>query len=96
MATTLPDLDHPVRSALVRGNVLDRKQVEQATIRLLRDLGVPAKSGVLAAEHLCMTRRGVHPAGAATLTVATRGRLWQDCGARSEYLQLTGRPGRTA
>ncbi|MEU7802546.1 GTP cyclohydrolase I [Micromonospora arborensis] len=45
---------------------------------------------VLVAEHLCMTRRGVRAAGAATLTVATRGRLQQDSGARAEFLHLAG------
>lgn len=51
---------------------------------------------VLEAEHLCMTRRGVRAAGADTLTVATRGRLQRDHGARTEFLQLAVRSGRTA
>ncbi|MEU3455292.1 GTP cyclohydrolase I [Micromonospora sp. NPDC006766] len=51
---------------------------------------------VLVAEHLCMTRRGVRAVGADTLTVATRGRLQQDHNARTEFLQLAVRSGRTA
>ncbi|SCL13131.1 GTP cyclohydrolase I [Micromonospora nigra] len=51
---------------------------------------------VLVAEHLCMTRRGVRAAGAETLTVATRGRLQQDQGARSEFFHLAVPSGRTA
>ena len=43
---------------------------------------------VLEAEHLCMTRRGVRATGSRTLTIATRGRLNTDQGARAEFLQL--------
>ncbi|GAA1022124.1 hypothetical protein Aple_064760 [Acrocarpospora pleiomorpha] len=44
---------------------------------------------VLVAEHLCMTRRGVRAAGAAAITIATRGQLRDDLAARAEFLQLT-------
>ncbi|MGW4411366.1 GTP cyclohydrolase I [Nonomuraea sp. NPDC004702] len=43
---------------------------------------------VLAAEHLCMTRRGVRAQGAETVTIACRGDLRDDPGARAEFLQL--------
>lgn len=43
---------------------------------------------VLAAEHLCMTRRGVRALGADTVTIATRGQLRDDPASRAEFLQL--------
>jgi len=43
---------------------------------------------ILAAEHLCMTRRGVRAAGAYVVTIATRGQLREDPGARNEFIQL--------
>jgi GTP cyclohydrolase I len=43
---------------------------------------------VLAAEHLCMTRRGVRALGADTVTIASRGQLRDDPAARAEFLQL--------
>ncbi|MEH1016863.1 GTP cyclohydrolase I [Micromonospora sp. CPCC 206060] len=43
---------------------------------------------VLVAKHLCMTGRGVRAAGTDTVTVATRGRLQKDHGARTEFLHL--------
>ncbi|MFD6757236.1 MULTISPECIES: GTP cyclohydrolase I [Micromonospora] len=51
---------------------------------------------VLVAEHLCMTGRGVRAAGADTVTVATRGRLQKDHGARAEFIQLALRSSRAA
>jgi GTP cyclohydrolase I len=43
---------------------------------------------VLAAEHLCMTRRGVRSMGADTVTIASRGLLRDDPAVRAEFLQL--------
>jgi GTP cyclohydrolase IA len=43
---------------------------------------------VLAAEHLCMTRRGVKAMGAEAITIATRGQLRDDPAVRAEFLQL--------
>ncbi|WP_338089893.1 GTP cyclohydrolase I [Nonomuraea basaltis] len=43
---------------------------------------------VLAAEHLCMTRRGVRAQGADTVTIACRGELRDDPVVRAEFLQL--------
>ncbi|MGH4015395.1 MAG: GTP cyclohydrolase I [Pseudonocardiaceae bacterium] len=43
---------------------------------------------ILAAEHLCMTRRGVRAMGAEAVTIASRGQLRDDTAARAEFLQL--------
>ncbi|WP_228011234.1 GTP cyclohydrolase I [Nonomuraea phyllanthi] len=43
---------------------------------------------ILAAEHLCMTRRGVRAQGSDTVTIAYRGDLRDDPIARAEFLQL--------
>ncbi|MGQ0779207.1 MAG: GTP cyclohydrolase I [Pseudonocardiales bacterium] len=43
---------------------------------------------ILAAEHLCMTRRGVRAMGADVVTIASRGQLRDDTVARAEFLQL--------
>ncbi len=45
---------------------------------------------VLEAEHLCMTLRGVHAAGARTVTSALHGLLRSDQRSRQEFLHLTG------
>jgi GTP cyclohydrolase I len=45
---------------------------------------------VLEAEHLCMTLRGVHAAGAHTVTSALHGLLRSDPRSRQEFLALTG------
>jgi GTP cyclohydrolase IA len=45
---------------------------------------------VLEAEHLCMTLRGVHAAGARTVTSALHGLLRSDQRSRQEFLALTG------
>ncbi|MBC8991792.1 GTP cyclohydrolase I [Micromonospora chalcea] len=46
MTTTFPDLDGSVHTVLTGADVLDRKQVEQAVMQLLRALGVPADTEV--------------------------------------------------
>ena len=51
---------------------------------------------VLEAEHLCMTRRGIKAQGCDTVTVATRGLLRDDRGARAEFLHLAQAPRRGA
>ena len=45
---------------------------------------------VLEAEHQCMTLRGVHAAGARTVTSALHGLLRSDPRSRQEFLALTG------
>jgi GTP cyclohydrolase I len=45
---------------------------------------------VLEAEHLCMTLRGVHAAGARTVTSALHGLLRSDPRSRQEFFALTG------
>jgi GTP cyclohydrolase IA len=45
---------------------------------------------VLEAEHLCMTLRGVHAAGARTVTSALHGLLRSDQRSRQEFFALTG------
>jgi GTP cyclohydrolase I len=46
---------------------------------------------VLAAEHLCMSLRGVQKKGATTVTSALRGQVRDDPRTRQEFLALTGR-----
>jgi GTP cyclohydrolase I len=48
---------------------------------------------IMVAEHSCMTRRGVRALGAETITVALRGELRTDPGAREEFLRLAGTSG---
>ena len=48
---------------------------------------------VLVAEHLCMSRRGVHEPGAKTVTSTLHGFVRDDPRTRDEFLSLTG--GRT-
>ena len=43
---------------------------------------------VLAAEHLCMTRRGIRAAGSETVTIASRGLIRSDPAARAEFMHL--------
>lgn len=43
---------------------------------------------ILAAEHMCMTRRGVRALGADTVTIACKGQLHDDPAARAEFFQL--------
>lgn len=45
---------------------------------------------VLAAEHTCMTLRGVQATGSSTVTSALRGHLRRDPAARQEFLSLAG------
>jgi GTP cyclohydrolase IA len=45
---------------------------------------------VLEADHLCMTLRGVHAAGARTVTSALHGLLRSDQRSRQEFFALTG------
>ena len=45
---------------------------------------------VLAAEHLCMSLRGVHASGSHTVTSALHGGLRDDPRSRSEFFALTG------
>ena len=45
---------------------------------------------MLEAEHLCMTLRGVHAAGARTVTSTLHGLLRSDQRSRQEFFALTG------
>jgi GTP cyclohydrolase I len=45
---------------------------------------------VIQAEHTCMTLRGVHAAGAVTVTSALHGTLRDDPGSRGEFFALAG------
>jgi GTP cyclohydrolase I len=45
---------------------------------------------VLEADHLCMSLRGVHAAGARTVTSAVHGVLRDDARSRQEFFALTG------
>ncbi|MGI5213814.1 GTP cyclohydrolase I [Plantactinospora sp. CA-290183] len=56
---------------------------------LERELGAGGVAVMLTAEHMCMTARGVHAAGARMTTTAWRGILRQDPAARAEFLSLT-------
>jgi GTP cyclohydrolase IA len=57
----------------------------------LQDQLAPKGVGVvLEAEHLCMTLRGVHAAGARTVTSALHGLLRSDQRSRQEFFALTG------
>ena len=47
---------------------------------------------VIEAEHTCMTLRGVHAAGASTVTSTLLGTLREDHRSRQEFFALTGRP----
>jgi GTP cyclohydrolase I len=53
----------------------------------LRPKGV---GGVLEAEHMCMTLRGVQKAGVRTTTSTLRGLLRDDARTRGEFLSLVG------
>ena len=57
----------------------------------LRDHLAPRGVGVvIEAEHLCMSLRGVHAAGATTVTSTLYGSLRDDAATRQEFLRLAG------
>ena len=62
----------------------------QIADRLQAQLAPKGVGVVLEAEHLCMTLRGVHAAGARTVTSALHGLLRTDPRSRQEFLALTG------
>jgi GTP cyclohydrolase I len=62
-------------------------QVADSLVTLLEPRGVIV---VAAAEHLCMTMRGVHKPGSRTVTSAVRGQL-RDAATRAEAMSLIGR-----
>ncbi len=71
-----------------------RPQVqERLTVQVagwLQDTLRPRGVGVvLEAEHLCMSLRGVHKAGARTVTSALHGHVRDDARTRQEFLELT-------
>jgi GTP cyclohydrolase IA len=63
------------------------RQVADCLVEHLRPRGVGV---VLAAEHTCMTLRGVRAAGTTTLTSTLRGVLRSDPRSRQEFLALAG------
>ena len=62
-------------------------QIADSLVTLLEPRGVIV---VVAAEHLCMTMRGVRKGGAQTVTSAVRGQL-RDPATRAEAMSLIGR-----
>ena len=63
------------------------KQIADWLTEHLRPKGVGV---VVEAEHLCMTLRGVHAAGATTVTSTLLGSLREDARSRQEFFALTG------
>lgn len=61
---------------------------QQVAAFLDQELDCRGVAVLLAAEHLCMTRRGVRAHGADAITLATRGQLHDDSASRAEFLQL--------
>lgn len=61
---------------------------QQIAAFLEQELDCRGVAVLLAAEHLCMTRRGVRAHGADAITLATRGQLHDDPASRAEFLQL--------
>ena len=61
---------------------------QQIAVFLQERLGCRGVGVVLAAEHLCMTRRGIRAAGSQTVTIASRGLIRSDPAARAEFMQL--------
>jgi GTP cyclohydrolase I len=75
-----------------------RPQVQERLTRQIADSLAahlrPVGAGVvLAAEHSCMTHRGVRALGSTTVTSATSGALRDDPRARAEFFAMTGVPG---
>ena len=66
------------------------KQVAECLATRLRPRGAGV---VLAAEHSCMTLRGVRARGATTVTSALTGTLRTDARSRAEFFGLAGIPG---
>lgn len=71
-----------------------RPQVQERLTRQVADwlqanLAPRGVGVVVEAEHLCMTVRGVHAAGASTVTSALHGQLREDGASRAEFLALT-------
>lgn len=57
---------------------------------LQEQLSPRAVGVVIAAEHSCMTLRGVHATGSSTVTSALLGNLRDDPSSRHEFLSLAG------
>jgi GTP cyclohydrolase IA len=66
-----------------------QERLTQQVADWLQDQLVPRGVGVvIAAEHLCMTVRGVRAAGANTVTSALHGQLRSDAASRAEFFTL--------
>ncbi len=69
---------------------LQERLTTQVADWLQTELAPKGVGVVLEAEHLCMTLRGVHAAGARTVTSTLHGLLRTDPRSRQEFLTLTG------
>jgi GTP cyclohydrolase I len=66
-----------------------QERLTQQVADWLHDQLAPRGVGVVvAAEHLCMTVRGVRAAGAHTVTSALHGQLRSDAASRAEFFTL--------
>src|SRR6185312_12212683 len=70
---------------------LQERLTTQVADWLERELAPKGVGVVLAAEHLCMSLRGVQKLGAKTVTSALRGLVREDARTRQEFLSLTSR-----
>ena len=68
-----------------------QERLTQQVADWLRDNLAPRGVGVvIAAEHQCMSLRGVRATGSRTITSALHGLLREDARSRQEFLALTG------
>ncbi|MFM2376336.1 MAG: cyclohydrolase FolE, partial [Bacteroidota bacterium] len=68
---------------------VQERMTKQIANHLQHSLGTEDVAVLLAAEHMCVSMRGVEHAGAVTVTSAYSGRFDQDS-TRSEFLRLIG------
>jgi GTP cyclohydrolase I len=73
-----------------RGLQVQERLTKQVADWLQEQFAPKGVGVVLEAEHLCMSLRGVHAAGALTVTSALHGLLRQDHRSRAELFALTG------
>ena len=65
-----------------------QERLTQQVADWLQDHLAPRGVGVMAAEHLCMTVRGVRASGADTVTSALHGQLRHEAASRAEFFTL--------
>jgi GTP cyclohydrolase I len=78
-------VDHYARSLQVQ-----ERLTKQVAGWLMKELGAKGVGVVIEAEHTCMAIRGIHAAGARTVTSALCGLLRDNPASRSEFLSLAG------